>query len=155
MSRTRKLLIVGIVLFAGVGLAWPFRKTTPLSGKTERSEKQSLAAGNSAVTSIEPTKGRAGLGYDSSSPGRQVAAKMASTGDPPITPTREPGHLSSGASFDLANHPAKRTTLAENARKFVLMQYSAESMAGKYTALYTSLSSQETVSTAIQDDVAS
>jgi glycosyltransferase involved in cell wall biosynthesis len=59
------------------------------------------------------------------------------------------------AMENLANSPAKRTTLAENGRRFILMQYSAESMARKYAALYTSLSGQETSTVEIQDDVVS
>ncbi len=94
MSRVRKLLSVGVVLAIGIGLAWPFRRVIPLDDSVEPSVGQSFPAFEELATPAPPVQAR------------HIAAKMVSSGESPITPTRELTVPFSGESFDLANHPA-------------------------------------------------
>jgi len=100
VSRARKLLIVGLVLAIGMGLAWPFRKSGSSTAPGEPHGTQALEASDSLAIAAslpeqQPTQ---------SSAQRHTAAKMASTGEMAITPTQEPGAFP--VSHDLANHPA-------------------------------------------------
>lgn len=100
MSRGRKLLIVGVVLAIGFGLAWPFRKKVDEKkyesvATAEPAAPPSLEAASSTLT--QPSQ-PASIG----SPERHVAAKMMSLGDR----NKSTHSQSTTATFDLANHPA-------------------------------------------------
>jgi len=100
LSRARKLLIVGLVLAMGMGLAWPFRKSGSSTAPGGPHGTQAFEASDSlaivpSLPKQQPTQ---------SSGQRHTAAKMASTGETAITPTREPNAFP--VSHDLANHPA-------------------------------------------------
>ncbi len=104
MSRVKKLLIVGLVLAVGTGLAWPFRKTGSLENTAQPSPISPLPTYESLASDgglTDPLPSPHPLPREDPGP-RHVVAKMASTGDSTITPTRELGDT----SFDLANHPA-------------------------------------------------
>lgn len=107
MSRGKKLLIVGLVLAAGLLLAWPFRKivveknydsvasadSPPTVQRQSEQVRQSQPA-ETQTQSAETSTLRA--------PAPHVVAKMTSTGDPHSQSPRPPA----STSFDLANHPA-------------------------------------------------
>lgn len=101
MSRGKKLLIVGLVLAAGLLLAWPFRKiaveknydsvaSANPPGTIQQRRPQQIAP----APSLETSTLRA--------PAPHVVAKMTSTGEPHSQSPRPPA----STSFDLANHPA-------------------------------------------------
>jgi nucleoid-associated protein YgaU len=99
MSRTKKLLIVSLVLALGIGLAWPFRNVAPVFAPTEPSNVPVLPA-SEAVTQ----QTRAASPPDQSvratpSPEQHVAAKMTSTGE-------DAAATLASAGFDVENHPA-------------------------------------------------
>ncbi len=99
MSRGRKLLIVGLVLVVGLGLAWPFRRTATNNPNEPRVE--SLATD---LRQAKPTASRQSPSQplQIGSPQPHVVAKMTSLGDQGSGRQKS----SSTASFDLANHPA-------------------------------------------------
>lgn len=95
MSRGRKLLIVAVVLAAGVGLAWPFRKTA--------ADKRAVPVATSATVELpDLAPAPAVQPIQLGAPAPHVVAKMAST---------QEGEPSVQTGFDLANHPALTTTL--------------------------------------------
>ena len=105
MSRTKKLLIVALVLAAGFGLAWPHRRKTPPALPLE--PVVARPGSTPAMTGLP----RQRLANDSpespaaSTPAR-VLAQMAGTVAPATRPTDGPQRWSTEAEFDLANHPA-------------------------------------------------
>lgn len=100
MSRGRKLLVVGLVLAIGLGLAWPFRKSAPQTKLDSVAQTASAVPSASAeVTTPQPPKNAS---TQLSAPAPQVSATMASIGEL----QRTENHDSTAASFDLANHPA-------------------------------------------------
>jgi len=106
MSRSRKLLLVGIVLAVGFGLAWPFRKTiTEVNLESAAMAPQFDLNRGRAVAIQQPIANSKTANQQSTpmrSPAPYVAAKMTSMGDVgAATPNTR-----SMASFDLANHPA-------------------------------------------------
>ena len=133
MDRSKKLLIVGLVLVVGFGLAWPFRKTgneiAVESASLANSETVDLgrAATEAARQSFshprfrqqqrlaqqQPTRQQASQHQPTQhqpvgSPAPHVVAKMTKLGDAGVLRRRTP----SAASFDLANHPALATPLS-------------------------------------------
>jgi len=115
MSRGRKLLIAGLVLVVGIGLAWPFRKTTAdkslesvagapsvdLNQSQREAIERPIAALQFLGKALVPDKGL-GQPRQMRSPAPHVAAKMTSIGEA-LIPSAATGP---SASFDLANHPA-------------------------------------------------
>ncbi len=104
MSRARKLLIVGLVLTVGIGLAWPFRKTGDDNAIESVAKTPAIDFGRAESTLVRPTSQPLPMG----SPAPHVVAKMTSLGDAGKT-TRS--HAPT-ASFDLANHPALAAPLS-------------------------------------------
>lgn len=100
MSRGKKLLIVGLVLAAGLLLAWPFRKIVV------EKNYDSVASANPPPTVQRPSEQvRQTQPVETSTlraPAPHVVAKMTSTGEPHSQSPRPPA----STSFDLANHPA-------------------------------------------------
>lgn len=99
MSRGRKLLIVGLVLAVGFGLAWPFRRTA--TNNPTKPSAESLAAD---LGQAKPAASRQSPNQplQIGSPQPHVVAKMTSLGDQGTGRQKRSGT----ASFDLANHPA-------------------------------------------------
>ena len=97
MSRGKKLLIVGLVLTVGIGLAWPFRKT-----QTDRALDP--AAESVPVSGLSQTAAtqRPDQPLSMGSPAPHVVAKMTSMAEGSEPANNPPA----AASFDLANHPA-------------------------------------------------
>ena len=123
MDRSKKLLIVGLVLVVGFGLAWPFRKAgneiAVESASLAKSETVDLgrAATEAARQSFSHPRFRQQQPLAQQQPMRQqpvgspaphVVAKMTKLGDAGVLRRRTP----SAASFDLANHPALATPLS-------------------------------------------
>ncbi len=108
MSRGRKLLIVGLVLVVGLGLAWPFRHKTAdrvIDGRDLESVAKTQALNFGRVGSEvarQSSKQPPLIG----SPAPHVVAKMTSALAYPYSPT---------TSFDLANHPALASPLQPRA----------------------------------------
>lgn len=105
MRRTKKLLIVGLVLAMGIVLALPFRKSTSQYSAKDQLTKQRIATEQQTAISAGGTQ-RHNLAN------RHVTAKMTSTGDR----QRVSASGTPTTSFDLANHPAfagKTASLAE------------------------------------------
>ncbi len=100
MSRTRKLLTVGLILGFGFGLAWPFRKTGDQAAAPSLPHDQQ--AGNVFATTPSSSIQSSGMSPTSNPPARHVVAKMASTSERAVA-------ISGSASFDLANHPVTPT----------------------------------------------
>jgi len=104
MSRGRKLLIVGLVLMVGLGLAWPFRLTNSSRSTAERDFGLVAVAKRPATersrakrtTAQQPSRRPAHFGL----PAPNVVAKMTSMQDARIAEN------AAATSFDLANHPA-------------------------------------------------
>ena len=98
MSRSRKLLIVALVMAMGLGLAWPFRKTS-----TEKTDAP--VANSSSIVQHQADTARAAqparTPTDLGAPSPHVSAKMASTAE-----TENAADSRAQTSFDLANHPA-------------------------------------------------
>lgn len=104
MSRSRKLILVGLVLATGFALAWPFRKTE--EPKTYDSVAKSglvpLDQANRSAMEDTPTLQAPQLG----APAPHVVAKVTSMAEAQkSTALSQPR-----ASFDLANHPALVST---------------------------------------------
>ena len=106
MSRGRKLLIVGLVLLVGIGLAWPFRKTTLNTDFESLAMRQALKDVEQAEKQTARPSSTPSLQL--SSPAPHVAAKMANMKESGVFRQRR----APAASFDLANHPALASPLA-------------------------------------------
>ncbi len=108
MSRGRKLIIVGLVLAAGLALAWPFRKT---KDETKFDSVAQAPVASPDLAQSEPERAQAQASQQPpplGSPAPHVVAKMMSLADGGKPITRPPA----SASFDLANHPALAATPA-------------------------------------------
>ena len=108
MSRSKKLLIAGLVLLLGVGLAWPFRKSSGEHDRESVAKRQPID-----VQPVERVENRAirpagPMPLQLGSPASHVVAKMTKMSDDGVFRQRR----LPAASFDLANHPALATPLA-------------------------------------------
>lgn len=113
MSRGKKLLIVGVVLIVGFGLAWPFRKTAADKAIESAARAPAVDINRAMAESIpSPSDQLAPLGF----PAPHVVAKM--TGMAESVPTER--NSSPTTSFDLANHPALASPQATNSASPVM-----------------------------------
>ena len=133
MDRSKKLLIVGLVLVVGFGLAWPFRKTGNeiVLESTSLANTETVDLGRAATEAArqsfshprfrqqqplaqqqlaqhQPTQHHPTKQQPVGSPATHVVAKMTNRGNTGVLRRRTP----SAASFDLANHPALATPLS-------------------------------------------
>lgn len=113
MSRARKLLMAGLVLAVGFGMAWPFRKTgeninqasIAVVPRLEQSQQPDSVASVHQPLAFPHLRGEAqphSQPLPMGSPAPHVVAKTTGMADKNV-PTKV--HRPS-ASFDLANHPA-------------------------------------------------
>ncbi len=106
MSRSRKLLIVGVVLVVGVGLAWPFRKTA-IDRAAQHTPTSPHSARREIVVAEEARPRRQSPPFGLPTP--HVVAKMAGMSES----LRSGGQQNPAATFDLANHPALAASSVE------------------------------------------
>lgn len=99
MSRTKKLLVVSLVLVLGIGLAWPFRNVAPVFEPTEPSDVPVLPMSEAVTRQTRPAPPPEQSARTTPSPEQHVAAKMASTGE-------DAAATLASAGFDVENHPA-------------------------------------------------
>ena len=103
MTRGRKLMIVGMVLAIGFGLAWPFRKSPfqdtqqPKNFDTVAETSNQLTAPVSSYVARKPL-----VSPQTPLPAPPVTAQMANITESQQSTT----NVSPRATFDLANHPA-------------------------------------------------
>ena len=111
MSRTRKLLIVSVVLALGIGLALPFRKKAveDQPAATTGTEQFALSDNSAPQQIVEQSR---------STSLAQVQAKMTSMGEAkqPVTSRMN------RSGFDLVNHPAAQRGLPQAKQRPVAMQ---------------------------------
>ncbi|MGI9427940.1 MAG: LysM peptidoglycan-binding domain-containing protein [Bythopirellula sp.] len=103
MSRSRKLLIVAVVVAVGWGLAWPFRKTAIERTVGPVVKSPTLDQQANGTSTDQPAWQPVQL--DTTAP--HVTAKMASTAD-----AKHAVDSRARTSFDLADHPALAATAA-------------------------------------------
>ncbi len=152
MSRAKKILIVGFVLAVGIGLAWPFRKTTTEVESKYRADPMQFTSIGQGIdqtrttmqnSAAEPSKRHTvatmtSTAENASSTNVPIAGSQLNTdssqldsiGPTSTTPPDQPAAISSEArpAYSIANRGTNREDLTEWPREIVYVVHNGDTL---------------------------